>query len=72
MLNNCNHGKFIKQDLLKRVGVECQKLSINIKTLTGEKSEEILMVHNFPANICGSPRRLEVDISYRRFQDSSV
>ena len=52
MLNNCDHGKFIKQDLLKRVGVDCQKLSINIKTLTGEKSEEILMVHNFPANIC--------------------
>ena len=44
MLDNCSQGSFIKQDLLKRLGVDGQKLSLNLKTLTGEKSEETLMV----------------------------
>ena len=46
MLDNCSQGSFIKQDLLKRLGVDGQKLSLNLKTLTGEKSEETLMVDN--------------------------
>ena len=46
MLDNCSQGSFIKQDLLKRLGVNRQKLSLNLKTLTGEKSEESLMVDN--------------------------
>ena len=40
MLDSCSQGSFIKQDLLKRLGVGCQKLSLNLKTITGEKSEE--------------------------------
>ena len=46
MLDNCRQGSFIKQDLLKRLGVDDQKLSLILKTLTGEKSEETLMVDN--------------------------
>ena len=46
MLDNCSQVGFIKQDLLKRLGVDGQKLSLNLKTLTGEKSEETLMVGN--------------------------
>ena len=46
MLDNCSHGSFIKQDLFKRLRVDGQKLSLNLKTLTGEKSEETLMVDN--------------------------
>ena len=37
MLDNCSQGTFIKQDLPKRLGVDNQKLSLNLKTLTGEK-----------------------------------
>ena len=36
MLDNCSQESFIKQDLLKRVGVNDQKLSLNLKALTGE------------------------------------
>ena len=39
MLDNCSQRSFIKQDLLKRFAVDGQKLSLNLKTLTGEKSE---------------------------------
>ena len=46
MLDNCSQVGFIKQDLLKRLGVDGQKLSLNLKTLTGEKSEETLMLDN--------------------------
>ena len=46
MLDNCCQGSFIKQDLLKRLDVDGQKLSLSLKTLTGEKSEETLMVDN--------------------------
>ena len=46
MLDNCSQGSFIKQDLLKTLGVGGQKLSLNLKTLTGEKSEETQMVDN--------------------------
>ena len=42
---------FIKEDLLKRLGVDGQKLSPNLKTLTGEKSKETLMVDNL--NVTG-------------------
>ena len=47
MLDNCSQRSFIKQDLLKKLSVDDQKLSLNLKTLTGEKSEETLMVDNF-------------------------
>ena len=47
MLDNCSQVSFIKQDLLKRLGVDGQKLSLSFKTLAGEKSEETLMVNNF-------------------------
>ena len=33
MLDNCSQGSFIKQDLLKRFGVDGQKLNLNLKTL---------------------------------------
>ena len=46
MLDNCSQGSFIKQELLKRLGADGQKLSVNLKTPTGEKSEEALMVDN--------------------------
>ena len=46
MLDICSQGIFIKQDLLKRLDVDGQKRSQNLKTLTGEKSEETLMVDN--------------------------
>ena len=46
MLDNCSQGSFIKQDLIKRLGVDGQKLSLNLKTLTGGKSEETKMVDN--------------------------
>ena len=46
MLDNCSEGSFIKQDLLKRLDVDGPKLSLNMKTLTGEKSEETQMVDN--------------------------
>ena len=44
MLDNCSQGSLIKQDLLQRLSIDGQKLSLNLKTLTGEKSEENLMV----------------------------
>ena len=46
MVDNCSQKSFIKQDLFKRLGVDCQKLSLSLKTLTGEKSEETLRVDN--------------------------
>ena len=46
ILDNCSQGHFIKQNLLKRLGVDGQKLSLNLKTLTGEKSEETLTIDN--------------------------
>ena len=46
MLDNCSEGSFIKQDLLKRLDVDGPKLSLNMKTLTGKKSEETQMVDN--------------------------
>ena len=46
MLGNYSQGSFIKQNLLKKLGVDGQKLSLNLKTLTGKKSEETLMVNN--------------------------
>ena len=46
MLDNCSQESFIKQDLLKRLSVDGQKFSLNLKTLTVEKSEETLMVDN--------------------------
>ena len=33
MLENCSQGSSSKQDLLKRLGVDGQKLSLNLKTL---------------------------------------
>ena len=33
MLDNCSQGSFIKQDLLKKLSVDDQKLSLNLKTL---------------------------------------
>ena len=39
MLDNCSQESFIKQDLLKRVGVNGQKLSLNLKALTGEMNK---------------------------------
>ena len=46
MLDNCSQGSLIKQDLLKRLNVNGQKLILNLKKRTGEKSEETLMVSN--------------------------
>lgn len=46
MLNKCSQVSFIKQDLLKRLDVEVQKLSLNLKKFTVEKKEERLMVDN--------------------------
>ena len=39
-------GVFIKQGLLKRLGVHGQKPSLSLKALTAEKSEETVMVYN--------------------------
>ena len=44
MLDNCSQGSFIKQDLLRRLGVDGQKLNLHFKILTEEKSEETLLV----------------------------
>ena len=49
MLDDCSRGSFIRQDLLKRLGADGQKLSLNLKTLTGEKSEEIPTVDSLKA-----------------------
>ena len=49
ILDNCSQGSFIKQDLLKRLGVDGQKLSLDLKTLNGEKSGETLMADNLKA-----------------------
>ena len=46
MLDNCSQESFIKQVLFKRLRVDIQKLSLNLKILTEEKSEETLMVYN--------------------------
>lgn len=46
MLNKCSQVSFIKQDLLKRLDVQVQKLSLNLKKFTVEKKEERLMVDN--------------------------
>ena len=46
MLNKCSQVSFIKQDLLKRLDVEVQKLRLNLKKFTVEKKEETLMVDN--------------------------
>ena len=46
MLNKCSQVSFIKQDLLKRLDVQVQKLSLNLKKFTVEKKEETLMVDN--------------------------
>ena len=44
ILDNCSQKSFIEQYLLRRLGVDGQKL--NLKTLTGEKSNETLIVDN--------------------------
>ena len=40
MLDNCNQGSFIKDEIIEDLGMSGRKLKQSLKTLTGEKSED--------------------------------
>ena len=44
MLDNCHQGSFIHDNLVKEIGVQGMKTSLNLKTLHGEKIESIMVV----------------------------
>ena len=44
MLDNCHQGSFIHDNLVKEIGVQGMKTSLNLKTLHGEKTESIIVV----------------------------
>ena len=45
MLDNCSQGSFIKEAITEELGITGRKLKLSLKTLTGEKSEELAAVN---------------------------
>ena len=45
MLDNCSHGSFIKEKIIEELGITGRKLKLSLKTLAGEKSEELAAVN---------------------------
>ena len=44
MLDNCSQGSFIRDELIKDLGITGRKLQLSLKTLTGEKSEDTMAI----------------------------
>ena len=44
MLNNCSQGCFIHDSMMKKLGIDSIKTTLNLKTLHGEKSESTIDV----------------------------
>ena len=45
VLDNCSQGSFIKEEIIEELGITGRKLKLSLKTLTGEKSEELAAVN---------------------------
>ena len=45
MLDNCSQGSFIKEEIIEELGITGRKLKLSLKSLTGEKSEELVAVN---------------------------
>ena len=45
MLDNCSQGSFIKKEIIEELGITGRKLKLGLRTLTGEKSEELAAVN---------------------------
>ena len=61
MLDNCSKGSFIKEEIIEELGITGRKLKLNLKTLTGEKSEELAAVNGLivSAISCGKEGPVE-------------
>ena len=44
MLDNCSQGSFIQEDLMKELDISGQRLKLSLKTLTGEKLEDLMAI----------------------------
>ena len=45
MLDNCSQGSFIRNKLIEDLGKTERKLQLRLKTLIGEKSEDIMAIN---------------------------
>ena len=45
MLDNCSQGSFIKKEIIEELGITGRKLKLGLRTLTGERSEELAAVN---------------------------
>ena len=45
MLNICSQGSFIREEIFEELGIIGRKLNLSLKTLTGEKSEQLAPVN---------------------------
>ena len=45
MLDNCSQESFITEGIIQELGITGRKLKLSLKTLTGEKSEELAAVN---------------------------
>ena len=71
MLDNCSHGSFIKEEIIEELGITGRKLKLSLKTLTGQKSEELaavngLIVAGISCGKEGSAEWIEVTKGYSR------
>ena len=44
MLDNCSHGSFVHEAVLKQLGVKGTKTTLSLKTLHGERSENAIAI----------------------------
>ena len=44
MLDNCSQRSLIKEKIIEELGITRKKMELSLKTLTGEKSEDLSVV----------------------------
>ena len=49
MLDSCNQGSFIQEDLVKELQLSGRKATINLKTLNGEGPESTMLIEDIDA-----------------------
>ena len=46
MLDSCNQGSFIEEDLVKELQLSGRKATLNLKTLNGERTESTVLIED--------------------------
>ena len=46
MLDSCNQGSFIEEDLVKELQLSGRKATLNLKTLNGERTESTMLIED--------------------------